>query len=42
MWYVRHKDGTLELVHNLSTAQTLAREENTVIVDGWSGREYEA
>jgi hypothetical protein len=42
MWYVREKDGTLQLVHNLATAKTLARELGTVIVDGWSGREYEA
>jgi len=40
MWYVRAKDGTLELVHNLSTAKFYARKYGTAIVDGWTGREY--
>jgi hypothetical protein len=41
MWYVKQKDGTLQLVHNLSTATQQAKELGTVVVDGWSGREVE-
>lgn len=40
MWYVRQKDGTLQLVHNLATAKRYARELGTAVVDGYSGREY--
>lgn len=41
MWYVKQKDGTLQAVHNLSTATQQAKELGTVVVDGWSGREVQ-
>jgi len=40
MWYVRLKDNSLQLVHNLATAKMYARQLGTVVVDGYSGREY--
>lgn len=42
MWYVKTKEGALELAHNLASAKYYAKQYGTVVVDGWTGREYEA
>jgi hypothetical protein len=40
MWYVRNRDGALELVHNRATAEQLAKEYGTEYMDGYARRVF--
>lgn len=40
MWYVKNKQGVLELVHNRATAELLAKEYGTEYVDGYARRVF--